>query len=100
MTSSNPNAARCIHNDKLDAFAAALLISLGLILQWTELFFARFMSRNGWLFATLFGEIWNIINISPSAAQWHQNLRYWPLLLVITGAAILFSRNRRKFHSD
>lgn len=100
MTGSNADAGRCIHNDGIGAFAAILLIALGLILQWTELLFTRFISRNAWFFATLFGEIWNIINISRSAAHWHENLRYWPLLLVITGAAILFSRSRRKFHSD
>lgn len=96
MKESNANLGGCVRNSRLAVFFAAILIALGLVLQWTELLFTRFYAHNGWLFATLFGEIWNIISISPAAMQWHQNLYYWPLLLVITGAAILFSYNRKK----
>lgn len=94
MANSNPN--RCLHTNGVVVFFAAVLIALGLVFQWTELLFTRLLGHNAWLFATLFGEIWNIISISPSATQWHQTLHDWPLLLVITGAAILFSRNRKK----
>jgi hypothetical protein len=94
MTSSNPT--RCLLKNRLIAFFAAVLIALGLAFQWTELLFMRLFGHNAWLFDTLFGEIWNIISLSPSAMQWDQNLHCWPLLLVITGAAILFSRSRNK----
>ncbi len=72
------------------AAAASLLIALGFGLQWVELFFSR---EKSWFFATLFGETWNIITVWMAAAPEHQDVRYWPLLLVITGAAILFSRH-------
>ncbi|HTZ74085.1 MAG TPA: hypothetical protein VMB47_09200 [Candidatus Aquilonibacter sp.] len=75
---------------------AALLIALGVALQWIELLFARFVADNSWFFATLFGETWNMINVWLSAAAWHQDLQYWPMLFVITGAAILFSRTPRQ----
>jgi hypothetical protein len=100
MSNSNQNPSQCHHKNRLAVFFAAILIALGLVLQWTELLFTRFLPNNGWLFATLLGEIWNIISISPSGTQWHQNLNDWPLLLVITGAAILFSCSRRKFRSN
>ena len=93
MTDLNPN--RCLRKNELAVLFAAVLIALGLVLQWTELLFTRIVAHNAWLFTTLFGEIWNIIDLSPSATQWHQNLYYWPLLLVIIGAAILFSRSQR-----
>jgi hypothetical protein len=93
LTDANLN--RCLGKNRLAVFLAAILIALGLVLQWAELLFARITAHNTWLFTTLFGEIWNIIDLSLSVIQWHQNLYYWPLLLVIIGAAILFSRSQK-----
>lgn len=93
LTDSNLN--RCLGKNTLAVFAAAILIALGLVFQWTELLFTRITAHNAWLFTTLFGEIWNIIDLSPLVAQWHRNLYYWPLLLVIIGAAILFTRGQK-----
>ena len=90
------DSARCLHKNKIAALFAGILIALGLALQCSEMLFTRLFAHDGWLFATLFGGIWNIITSSPSAMQWHQNLYCWPLLLVITGGAILFSRNCKK----
>ena len=71
---------------------AGLLILLGAALQWMQDIFVRFATDNSWLFATVFGGVWNAISIWVSAAAWRQDLQYWPLLLVITGAAMLCSR--------
>ncbi|HTZ74677.1 MAG TPA: hypothetical protein VMB47_12200 [Candidatus Aquilonibacter sp.] len=90
------DSARCLHKNKIAALFAGILIALGLALQCSEMLFTRLFVHDAWLFTTLFGGIWNIIASSPSAAQWHQNLYYWPLLLVIIGGAILFSRNCKK----
>jgi uncharacterized membrane protein YeiB len=81
-----------VDNRTTVAIAAGILMLVGSALQWVELLFTRFVSDNSWLFATLFGQAWNMINVWLSAAQWHQDLQYWPLLLVITGGVILFSR--------
>jgi hypothetical protein len=78
------------------ALSAGSLIALGLALQWVEVLFSRFVSQNSWFFATLFGEAWNMISVWLSAASWHQDMQYWPLLLVITGGAILLSRSPRR----
>jgi hypothetical protein len=75
---------------------AGLMILVGLALQWIEALSAHFISENSWFFATLFSGAWNMINVWLSAAQWHQDVRFWPLLLVITGGAILFSRTPRR----
>lgn len=77
------------------AMGAGILIVTGLALQWIEVVCARFVGQNAWFFSTLFGEAWNMIDLWLSAAPWHQDLQYWPLLLVVTGAVILFSRNGR-----
>jgi hypothetical protein len=78
------------------ALSAGSLIALGLALQWIEVLFTRLVSQNSWFFTTLFGEAWNMISVWLSAASWQQDMQYWPLLLVITGATILFSRIPRR----
>lgn len=75
---------------------AGLLIVLGLALQYVQAVFTDFASQNSWFFTTLFGETWNMITIWFSTAPWHAYVQYWPLLLVVTGAAILFSHSPRK----
>lgn len=100
MKESNLDPGHCTRKSHIASLFAAVLIALGLVLQWTELFFTRVVAHNAWLFTTLFGEIWNIIDLSPSATQWHQNLYYGPLLLVIIGAAILFSRCNERLRSN
>lgn len=74
------------------AWGAGMLILLGLALQWIEFLSARFASENSWFLSTLFGEVWNMITLWFSTTPWRDDVRYWPLLLVIVGGAILFSR--------
>jgi hypothetical protein len=54
------------------------------------------VAANTWFFATLFGQAWNMISVWMSSAAWHQDLQYWPLLLVVTGGAILFSQGPKR----
>lgn len=96
MTNSERNSNHVNGKGTLLAFSAGSLIALGLALQWVEVLFTRFVSQNSWFFATLFGQAWNMISVWLSAASWHQDVEYWPLLLVITGGAILFSRSPRR----
>lgn len=84
------------HKSTTAVLGAALLIAMGLALQWAEVLAVRFVSANSWFFATLFGEAWNMINVWLTAAPWHQDVQYWPLLLVVTGGAILLSRNGKE----
>ncbi|HEY3940487.1 MAG TPA: hypothetical protein VGL97_23870 [Bryobacteraceae bacterium] len=96
MTNSNANSLCPVDKRSVIAVSAGLLIGLGLILQWIEVLFTHFVPRNAWVFATLFGEIWNAIEVWLSLAPSHQDLRYLPLVLVVTGAAILFSRRSKR----
>jgi len=95
---SNQASEKCQRADKRTTWAigAGALIVLGLALQWIQVLFTQFVSQNAWFFATLLGEAWNMITVWLSAAPWDQDVQYWPLLLVITGAAILFSRTPRR----
>jgi hypothetical protein len=102
MTNSDRNSIaaidKCHRADRRTTWAigAGALIALGLALQWIQVLFTQMVSQNSWFFATLFGETWNMITVWLSAAPWHEDVQYWPLLLVITGAAILFSRSPRR----
>jgi hypothetical protein len=95
MTNSGRNSTGSSEKGTAVVLGAGLLIVLGIALQWFEMLCSRFISENSWFFATLFGEAWNMINVWFSAAPWHQDLQFWPLLLVVTGAAILFARGPR-----
>jgi uncharacterized membrane protein len=90
MTDQNCAAPFRIDKRSIGAVAAGMLIGMGLVLQWIELVFTHVAERNTWFFAILFEQTWNMINIWLTAA-WDGDLRYWPLLLVITGAVILVS---------
>jgi hypothetical protein len=92
MKNSERNLTQSSEKGSAAVLGAGLLILVGLGLQWFEMLCSRFISENSWFFATLFSEAWNMINVWLSAAPWHQDLQFWPLLLVITGAAILFAR--------
>lgn len=95
MKDTEQNSIRNSEKGTAVVLGAGLLIVLGVALQWLEMLCSRFISDNSWFFATLFGEAWNMINVWLSAAPWHQDLQFWPLLLVVTGAAILFARGPR-----
>lgn len=96
MTNSNGNGLLHVEKRTAVAVGAGVLIALGLALEWIEVLFTRFVAQNSWFFATLFGQAWNMITVWLSAAAWHQDVQYWPLLLVITGGAILFSRTPKQ----
>jgi uncharacterized membrane protein len=95
MIDENCAALSRIDKRSIAAVAAGMLIGLGLVLQWIEVLFTHVVARNTWFFATLFDETWNMINIWL-ASVWDGDLHYWPLLLVITGAAILLSRGPKR----
>ena len=84
-----------IDTRSIAAVAAGILIGLGLVLQWIEVLFTHVVERNTWFFATLFDETWNMINFWL-VATWDGDLRYWPLLLVTTGWAILAARGPKR----
>lgn len=78
----------------LAAVFAGIFIGMGLVLQWVEVLAAHYLTK-AWLLATLLNESWSIIRLCFSTAPWRQELFYWPLLLVVTGAAMLFSDCRK-----
>jgi hypothetical protein len=96
MATSNRNSTHVHDNRTAMALGAGILIMMGLSLQWAEMLFAHYVAANTWFFATLFGQAWNMISAWISSSALPQYLQYWPLLLVVTGAAILFSRGPKR----
>ena len=99
MTNSSTNVLLRPDKRSIVAVLAGVLIGLGLVLQWIEVLASRYVTKDAWFVATLLSESWSIIKLLLSAAPWRQELFYWPLLLVITGAAMLFS-HRQKVRSQ
>jgi hypothetical protein len=91
MTSANRKCLLGIDRRSIVAIAAGILIGMGLALQWTEVIVSRLFGPNSWFLATLLAQAWNMMNVWMSAQMWQQEISYLPLLLVITGGAILFS---------
>ena len=91
MTSSNVKVLPRVDKRSIAAVGAGVLIGLGLVLQWIEVLASRYLTKDAWFVATVLSESWSVIKLLFSTAPWRQELFYWPLLLVITGAALLFS---------
>jgi hypothetical protein len=70
---------------------AGLLILLGIVFQLAELGYGHFDMKNLWLFSVLFSNVWNAVAAHLNVPALEEMLRYWPLLLVSTGLAMLMA---------
>ncbi|HWZ54370.1 MAG TPA: hypothetical protein VNV84_06415 [Candidatus Acidoferrales bacterium] len=76
------------------AFAATLLILLGLALQAAEIGWIQMWPRNVWLFSVIVPGLWNMLAVQWNAPVWQELLKFWPLALVVTGLAMLLTRQQ------
>ena len=76
------------------AFAATLLILLGLALQAAEIGWIHLWPRNFWLFSVIVPGLWNMLAVQWNAPVWQELLKFWPLALVVTGLAMLLTRQQ------
>jgi hypothetical protein len=85
---------------RIPVAGAAVLILLGIAFQFGELGYGHLRLDNLWLFSMMVGDIWNILSMRlnlPSAAE---VLRYWPLILVGLGLAILLATQENRFSAS
>jgi hypothetical protein len=68
---------------------AGLLVFLGIVFQLCELSYSRFSAGSFWLISVIGESIWNILEACLKAQVYDGALRFWPLLLVLAGCAIL-----------
>lgn len=69
-----------------------LLILLGLIFQIGEFGYGRSLAQDFWFFSMLLTNLWNMLALHTNAPGLQQVTRFWPLLLVGMGLAIVMLR--------
>jgi hypothetical protein len=99
MTSTNGQSpmTSLFSSARVPVAGAASLILLGIVLQLGELGYGHFRLDNLWLFSMMVGDIWNILSMRLNLPSAGEVLRYWPLILVGVGLAILLATQENRF---
>jgi len=71
--------------------AAGLLIFVGLMFQLGEFVCGQLNATSYWLVHTIAANIWNMVILRLNALGIGELIRFWPLLLVACGLAILLA---------
>jgi hypothetical protein len=70
---------------------AGLLVFLGIVFQLCELTYGRFSTNSFWLLSMIGESIWSVLAACLKAQAFDGAFRFWPLLLVLAGCAILLT---------
>jgi hypothetical protein len=81
---------------RIPVAGAALLILLGIAFQFGELGYGHLRLDNLWLFSMMLADIWNILSMRLNLPDAAEVLRYWPLVLVGLGLAILLATQENR----
>jgi hypothetical protein len=102
MTSTNGQSpmTSVISSARIPVAGATLLILLGIAFQLGELGFGHIRVDNLWLFSMMLADIWNILSVRLNIPSAGEVLRYWPLLLVGLGLAILLATQENRFSAS
>ena len=92
MTDARPQLISAASNSRTLALAgASLLIFVGLVFQLGEFICSQLNATSYWLIHIIAMNIWNALVLRLSALGFEGILRFWPLLLVGFGLAILLA---------
>jgi len=91
MTSANQQARSSVSGSVAISAAAIVLILVGLVFQMAGLASGHAQPDNSWLFSVLASNIWNILSLRMNVSAMQDFLRFWPLLLVSLGLAIMLA---------
>jgi hypothetical protein len=102
MTSTNgPSPIISLFSSaRIPVAGAALLILLGIAFQLGELGYGHLRLDNLWLFSMMIGDIWNILSMRLNLPSAGEVVRYWPLILVGLGLAILLATQENRFSAS
>jgi hypothetical protein len=102
MTSTNGQSpmTSMISSARIPMVGATLLILLGIVFQLGELGYGHLRLDNLWLFSMMLGDIWNILSMRLNLPNAGEVLRYWPLILVGLGLAILLATQENRFSAS
>ena len=98
MTNANRQSlmAATVQGVRFPEAGATLLILLGMLFQLVELGYAHLGLGNLWFFSIMFTDIWNILSMRLNIPNLADLLRYWPLVLVGLGLAILLATHENR----
>jgi hypothetical protein len=76
--------------------AATVLVLVGIVFQGAELAFGHIAPGNFWLFSVLATNIWNMLSLHMNVSTVQEFCRFWPLLLVGFGLAIMLAARENR----
>ena len=79
--------------------AATVLVLVGIVFQGAELGYGHISTGNFWLFSVLATNIWNILSLHVNVSALQEFCRFWPLLLVGFGLAIMLAARENRSRS-
>jgi len=92
MTDARPQLVSAPSISRSFALAAGgLLIFFGVVFQLGEFICGRLSAPNYWLIHMIATNVWNMLVLKLNAPGMGDILRYWPLVLVGFGLAILLA---------
>jgi len=100
MTNANQQTTTSISGSVAISAVATVLILVGLVFQVSELGYAHVRPNNSWLISVLASNIWNILSLRMNTAAIHDFFRFWPLLLVSLGFAIMLATRQNRSRSS
>ncbi len=90
MTDATPRPLSQASISRVTAIMAAImLIFLGIVFQWGQLGEAQFSLDGFWVIHMIAMNLWSLVAMHLGAPALMETLRFWPLLLVAFGIAIL-----------
>jgi hypothetical protein len=101
---TNPNQQATLNSSfagaRFTLLLAGLLIILGSALQIGELGYGNVRPANLWMFSVIAPNIWNTLAAGLNAPYWQDVWKFWPLILVGAGVAILFLVQHANRYAD
>jgi len=101
MTNANrrTQATASISGSAAISAAATVLVLVGIVFQGAELAFGHLAPGNFWLFSVLATNIWNMLSLHMNVSAVQELCRFWPLLLVGFGLAIMLAARENRSRS-
>jgi hypothetical protein len=101
MTNANrrTQATASISGSAAISAAATVLVLVGVVFQGAELGFGHLAPGNFWLFSVLATNIWNMLSLHMNVSAVQELCRFWPLLLVGFGLAIMLAARENRSRS-
>ena len=92
MTDATPRLVPEISISRVAAIMAAImLIFLGIVFQWGQLGEGQFNLDGFWVIHMIAMNVWNLVAMHVGPTGLIETLKFWPLLLVAFGLAILLA---------